>query len=112
VGAINLYGGGPDAFSDEAEVTVGTFAGYAAVTIANAALYADAVDQANQLRIAMESRAVIEQAKGIVMAQNACGADQAFVMLARLSQTRNVKLRDLAQDLVQRARSRGGQQTL
>lgn len=109
VGAMNLYGAGPKPFSDEAENTVGIFAGYAAVTLANAALYTDAVDLASQLRIAMESRSIIEQAKGVVMAQNGCSADEAFVMLARLSQTRNVKLRELAQDVVQRANSRGRQ---
>jgi GAF domain-containing protein len=109
VGALNLYSAGDEPFSDESETIVGSFAGYAAVTLANAALYTDAVDLANQLRIAMESRSVIEQAKGIVMAQNGCGADEAFTALARLSQTRNVKLRELAQDVVQRANSRGRQ---
>lgn len=100
VGALNLYGAGSMPFDDLAESTVGTFAGYAAVSIANAALYADAVDLATQLRVAMASRAEIEQAKGIVMAQQGCTAEEAFAMLARLSQTRNVKLREIAHEVV------------
>lgn len=106
VGALNLYSAGTEVFSEHAEHTVGTLAGYAAVFIANAALYADAVDLAHQLQIAMASRAVIEQAKGVVMAQKGGSPDEAFTALARLSQTRNVKLRDLAQDVVQRAARR------
>lgn len=107
VGAMNLYSAGDRPFGDEAESTVGTFAGYAAVTLAKVALYADAVDLAGQLKLAMAGRAVIEQAKGILMAQNGWTEDEAFTALARLSQTRNVKLRVLAQDLVHRASARG-----
>lgn len=107
VGALNLYGANDQPFDEQAETDVASLAGHVAVTLANAALYADAVDQATQLRIAMASRAVIEQAKGIVMLQNGCDADEAFVALARLSQTRNVKLRDLAQNIVEKAERRG-----
>ena len=48
----------------------------------------------------MASRAVIEQAKGILMAQRDCSADEAFDMLRRASQRENVKLRDVAQRIV------------
>jgi AmiR/NasT family two-component response regulator len=48
----------------------------------------------------MESRAVIEQAKGIIMARDKCTAEQAFDMLTRISQQQNIKLRDLAQGIV------------
>jgi GAF domain-containing protein len=56
---------------------------------------------AAQLDRALESRAVIDQAKGIVMARRGCSADDAFAHLAALSQQRNVKLRDLARALVE-----------
>lgn len=106
VGALNLYSTSERPFDDQAESDVATFAGYVAVALANAALYAGAVDVASQLRVAMASRAVIEQAKGILMLQNGCPPEEAFAILARLSQTRNVKLRDIAEDVVQRAGSR------
>jgi AmiR/NasT family two-component response regulator len=50
--------------------------------------------------MAMQSRAVIEQAKGILIARDRCTADEAFDMLKRTSQARNAKLRDLAQAIV------------
>ena len=55
------------------------------------------------LREAMNSRATIEQAKGIVMARERCNADEAFEILVKASQREHVKLRDLAQQLVMSA---------
>jgi GAF domain-containing protein len=49
-----------------------TFAGYAAVAIANADLYLATATLAENMRRAMETRAVIEQAKGIIIAQQHC----------------------------------------
>jgi PAS domain S-box-containing protein len=59
---------------------------------------------AEDLRRAMESRAVIEQAKGIVMAERHCDDQEAFAHLVRLSSTSHVKLRDVARTVVERAR--------
>lgn len=58
---------------------------------------------AEQLETAMRSRAVIEQAKGILMGQRRCTAEEAFEVLVRLSQNSNRKLRDVAQALVDEA---------
>ena len=55
---------------------------------------------ARDLAEALRSRAVIEQAKGIIMADNRIDADAAFEQLARLSQEANLKLRDVARRLV------------
>jgi AmiR/NasT family two-component response regulator len=44
---------------------------------------------------ALRSRAVIEQAKGIIMGGQRCTAEEAFRILARASQHRNQKLRDI-----------------
>ena len=52
------------------------------------------------MRRAMEIRAVIEQAKGIIIAQQHCTPEYAFELLTRLSQTTHRKLRDCAADLV------------
>lgn len=52
------------------------------------------------LRRAMRSRAVIEQAKGLLMARMSCGADEAFGHLAQLSQHTNMKLAEVAAGLL------------
>jgi GAF domain-containing protein len=101
LGAINVYSREPSAFGDEAVETARRFASYAAVAIANAHLYQSAAEAAEHMRRAMESRAVIEQAKGIVMAQRRCSAKEAFDLLVRSSQRENVKLRILAERIVE-----------
>jgi hypothetical protein len=57
-------------------------------------------DENAQLRSALESRAVIEQAKGIVIAHYGVDPDGAFLFLARMSQEQNVKLRLIATVIV------------
>ncbi len=103
LGALNMYSGSEVAFAADSVDLAETFAGYAAVAIANAVSYHDARDLAANLRAAMESRAVIEQAKGIIVAREHCTVDEAFAALARMSQRTNVKLRDVASTLVARA---------
>jgi len=50
----------------------------------------------------LESMPVIEQAKGILMAESRCTAEQAFAMLRAASQRSNVKVRDIAEQIVAR----------
>jgi GAF domain-containing protein len=100
-GALNIYARRPDAF-DEASRSVATrFAPYAAVATGNLYAYQSARDMADNLQAALESRAVIDQGKGILMERYKLTADQAFQLLARASMTSNRKLRDVADHLVQ-----------
>ena len=55
---------------------------------------------AGQLEQAMASRAVIEQAKGVLMAMRGIDEHSAFDWLRQTSQNRNVKLRSLAENVV------------
>ena len=96
IGALNLYSSKPSGFTALDDVLVALFTGQAAVALANAHVYADAVRLTDQLQEAISSRSVIEQAKGVLMAREQIDADRAFAMLKRESQNRNVKLRDLA----------------
>ena len=57
---------------------------------------AELVREVEGLRAAMEHRAVIEQAKGVLMHSMGCSAEAAFAVLVAASQRENVKLRDLA----------------
>ena len=99
-GALNIYASQPAAFDPDAIDLAQTFGGYAAVAIANAHLYQATATLAENMRRAMETRAVIEQAKGILVAQQHCTPEQAFELLIRLSQATHRKLRDCATDLV------------
>jgi GAF domain-containing protein len=101
-GAVNSYARQPRAFDDDALRVGQRFAGYAAVALANAHLHAGALSLSRQLQAAMEHRAVIEQAKGIIMGLRRCSADDAFAVLTRLSQDANRKVRDVAAALVAR----------
>ena len=103
LGALNIYGAKPGAFDDDAVTLAQTFAGYAAVALANAHLYDTTATLAAQMQSAMQSRAVIEQAKGIIMGERRCTPDEAFAVLAKVSQDSNRKLRDVAAALVERA---------
>ena len=98
--ALNIYSVDADAFDDACVELGSTFAAYAGVALANMHLYQAQGQVAEQLQTAMQSRAVIEQAKGILMGQRRCTAEAAFDLLVRLSQTTNHKLRDVAQALV------------
>ena len=73
------------------------------MALANAHLYESTATLARQMQEAMRSRAVIEQAKGIIMGQRRCSAEEAFTLLAKLSQDSNRKLREVAEALVARA---------
>ena len=64
-----------------------------------------------RLQARLDTMPVIEQAKGILMAQTACGAQEAFDMLRRASQRANIRVRDLASEIVSRAEAPGGGRT-
>ncbi|MEU4717901.1 GAF and ANTAR domain-containing protein [Micromonospora purpureochromogenes] len=106
VGALNVYGTRPGAFDEVAEAAQ-TFADHAAVALANAHLYDSTANLAQQMQSAMHSRAVIEQAKGIIMGQRRCSADEAFAILAKVSQNSNRKVRDVAEALVRQVTAGG-----
>jgi hypothetical protein len=63
----------------------------------------DAAEQVVQLRTALATRGVIEQAKGIVMARTGRDADGAFALLLEQSQAENRKVREIAMELVTNA---------
>ncbi|BCJ40647.1 transcriptional regulator [Actinoplanes ianthinogenes] len=101
-GALNIYGRRAGAFGDDVIALAQTFVRYAAVALANAHLYDTTATLAQHMQAAMESRAVIEQAKGIIMGERRCSADDAFAILTKVSQDTNRKLRDVAAALVDR----------
>lgn len=104
LGALNLYSDIEWGFDEVAERTGGVFAAHASVTLANARAYWVTEDLRRNLELALETRAVIDQAKGILMAREGCSADEAFEVLKRASQRTNRKLHQIAQEIVDRPR--------
>jgi hypothetical protein len=106
LGALNLSSRDPDGFSQLDEDLISLFTVPAAAAIVVVGRYFEARDLAAQLEQALQSRSVIDQAIGIVMAESRCDADQAFATLTRASNNRNIKLRDLATEIVMRVGGR------
>ncbi len=107
-GAITMYSATPcGPFSQSIHVIATNFASRAAIALLNAAAYAAATAEASQLRQAMISRAGIEQAKGILMRDRGCTADEAFAILRDCSCRWNRKLRDVAQAILHDASGAG-----
>jgi hypothetical protein len=103
-GALNIYGrGAAGPFNQQAREIAAGYAAYASVALLNAATYAGALEQVAQMQQAMASRAGIEQAKGILMRDRRCTADEAFGILRDLSSTSNRKLRDVARAVIEEA---------
>ena len=76
------------------------FAATVSAVVYELAAKAELASVAEGLERAMASRAVIEQAKGIIMAAKGCDADEAFAHLVELSSTQHVKLREIAHRIV------------
>ena len=110
VGALNVYATPRNAFGEHALALGEAFAGPAAVSVANAQLLAQAERLTTQLQVALTSRAMIDQALGVIMSQSGVTSEQAFERLRHQSQTRSVKLADVAGELLaaatRRARAR------
>jgi GAF domain-containing protein len=106
LGALNIYCHHVNGFSEADEASGAAFASYASVALANARGYWRTQRLASQLEEALSSRGVIEQAKGILIAEHGCTDDAAFQLLVSVSQRGHLKLREVASELVERARHR------
>jgi GAF domain-containing protein len=100
VGALNLYAPEAGAFGEIRLRWARGIAGAVSGVLALAASRSEQARQVEDLRAALEARAMIDQAIGIVMGQQRCTSDKAFDILRRASQRRNVKLRDVAAGIV------------
>jgi GAF domain-containing protein len=101
IGALNFYSPEEHAIGDDVVELAEKFGDYAAVAIAHTTLYMSTKELADQMARAMQSRAVIEQAKGILIGQRGCHPDEAFNILVGLSQQSHRKLRDVAKALLE-----------
>jgi GAF domain-containing protein len=99
-GALAIYGRAADAFAGSGHDIALLFAAQGGVAVRNAAAYRNCRQLVANLQAALEFRAVIEQAKGILVAEYDCDPETAFKELSKVSQNSNRKVRDIATDLV------------
>jgi transcriptional regulator with GAF, ATPase, and Fis domain len=99
-GALNLYAGYSDAFGvvDRAKATI--LASLASVALSTAHIHEDQERQAAALHTGLASREIIGEAMGILMERERISAEQAFNILGRASQHLHIKLREVAQNLI------------
>lgn len=112
IGSLNLYSRVPSAFGETEIQRAREFAGIAYGALVVARRLASYADINEQLRASLASRSVIDQAIGIIMARGGVGAGKAgdggqpttqtraFALLRAASQNTNVKLRDVAREIV------------
>ena len=94
LGALNLYSERAGAFTERSEQVGWLLASHAAVAFASARTDA-------QLQEAMATRQDIAEAMGILMERYKVTERQAFAMLVKASQNRNIKLREIARAITQ-----------
>ena len=105
-GALNVYSYSERAFDDEDRRVAGEFARRAGVVLANASAFAAQKELAGQLREAVATREAIGKAIGILMEREGIDDEAAFGMLRAASQNSNLKLRDIADELVRRMQTK------
>ncbi len=92
LGALNLMSGQTSAFTDESEQVGLLLAAHSSIAVAQA-------QKIEHVNLALVNRDVIGQAKGILMERFKITADQAFGLLAKVSQDTNRKVHQVAEDL-------------
>jgi hypothetical protein len=74
---------------------------FGGAAVQNTSAYGDAQRTARQLSESVDSRAVVDQAKGILMAGLSCSADEALARMRELSQAHQLKVTEVARRIVE-----------
>jgi GAF domain-containing protein len=100
VGALNMYCRKPHGFSEDDVALAQALTSHLTTVLSHAETTSVHRSRAENLEHALLTRSVIDQAKGIIMAQHKCNAEAAFGMLREMSMKHNLKLYELAAQLV------------
>jgi GAF domain-containing protein len=106
---LNLYSGRSHGFSADDVSIAEAFAAQAASSLRLVLRITQLSEARSDLAKAMQSRTVIDMAVGAIMAENRCSRDTAFQILTKASNSRNIKLRDVAASVI---RSISGEQQI
>ncbi|MEU4232045.1 GAF and ANTAR domain-containing protein [Nonomuraea sp. NPDC026600] len=101
LGALNLYSRRPGALVHEARRAARLTAEHIGLLLDAALRSARQIELATQLREALGTRAIIDQALGILMGEHHWTAHDAFDLLRQISQQQNRKVREVSSDLIQ-----------
>lgn len=93
---LNLYSGRVNGFSTDDVAAAEAFAGQTAGALRLVLRITQLSEAKSDLALALKSRTIIDMAVGAVMAENRCSRDTAFGILTKASNTRNIKLREVA----------------
>lgn len=100
LGVLNVYRDRARSYTGAEILGAGVLADQAAVVLATATRFAALAERNSHLEKALDSRATIDQAIGIIMATQHCTAPEALETLRRTSRYRNHKVRDIASTIV------------
>lgn len=100
-GALSFFAAEPNIFTTELMSQAFAFRDVGSRSLRLATQVRRASEFTDQLRSALISRTTIDIACGVIMGQNRCSYDEAFHILARASSHRNVKLRLLAESILE-----------
>ena len=108
LGAMNIYCRRENGFAAADQRLAASLGSCASVALSNARTYFRAARLAEQLREALSTRGVINQAAGVLIAQRHCSADEAFHLLTATAQRNRLPVDEVAADLVERTIAEGG----
>ncbi|KQY56492.1 GAF and ANTAR domain-containing protein [Nocardioides sp. Root140] len=100
VGAVNLYSAAPRQWSESDLVAARVLANLATSFLINASLFDEQRRLTDQLQAALDSRIVIEQAKGVLSADRGISVDEAFERIRSHARARGQRIRDVAAAIV------------
>ena len=100
VGSLNIFRSEDGSMSSEDLLAAQAFADMASITILNQRLTFEAQLLNQQLATALTSRAILEQAKGILVGRRGLNIDEAFTWMRHHARNNNVKLAVVAQEII------------
>jgi hypothetical protein len=100
IGALNLYADGLRDWPEEDVAAAAVMADMATAYLVNASYHRKQVELAEQLQSALDSRVIIEQAKGVLVARHRIAPGEAFNRLRRYARSRSVSLTSVADAVV------------
>ncbi len=103
LGVLNVYARRPDAFGERDRAVADLLVQAVLAVVQETRDRNELVQLSEQLREALRSRAVIDQAKGILMSRGRLGPDEAFARLVATSRRDGTKVRDVARAVVEEA---------